>query len=267
MALMDERRTVGNRQKQEREQKTLSSRQRNDISPSALMSAKDKKAGPCRLRIGMHEVRLPAPPPPMALVAYEQSKRAADVVMASLLLTLLFPIFISVALAIYLEDQGKIFYYQTRVGRNGVHFRFYKFRSMVPNADQLKEKLAAQNEAGDNIFKMKNDPRITRVGRFIRRASIDELPQLINVLRGEMSLVGPRPHLPREVAQYSGCQSERLSVQPGLLCLREVFGRSNMTFEQWVALDLLYIKHRCILTDVMILMRAVPAIIKGEGAY
>jgi lipopolysaccharide/colanic/teichoic acid biosynthesis glycosyltransferase len=200
-------------------------------------------------------------------VAYEAVKRTFDVVAAAIACFILFPIFFLVALAIYLEDRGPIFYYQTRVGKNGMHFRFYKFRSMVRNADAIKAQLEAKNEAIGPIFKMKDDPRITRTGRFIRRYSLDELPQLLNVLRGEMSMVGPRPHLPKEVAQYTPRQTDRLKVQPGLLCFREVFGRSKMNFEQWVELDLLYIEHRSFWTDLRILLRTIPAVLSAEGAY
>jgi lipopolysaccharide/colanic/teichoic acid biosynthesis glycosyltransferase len=194
-------------------------------------------------------------------------KRLFDVTLAMGALILLFPLLLLVGLAIVLEDGGPILYYQSRVGRDGKLFRFYKFRSMVKNADAIKEQLAALNEADGPIFKMKNDPRITRVGRFLRRSSVDELPQFINVLRGEMSLIGPRPHLPREVDLYVGRQQQRLSVQPGLVCLREVHGRSNLTFDQWVELDLLYIENRSICTDLSILARLVPAVLKGDGAY
>jgi lipopolysaccharide/colanic/teichoic acid biosynthesis glycosyltransferase len=198
---------------------------------------------------------------------YEMTKRSADILIASLLLIALFPIFALVALAVFLEDRGPILYYQVRVGKNGKGFRFYKFRSMVTNADAIKAKLAAQNEADGPIFKMSNDPRITRIGRVLRRYSIDELPQLMNVLRGEMSLVGPRPHLPSEAALYTERQQLRTQVQPGLLCFREVFGRSKMTFEEWVELDLLYIEHRSVRTDLLILMRTIPAVLSAEGAY
>jgi lipopolysaccharide/colanic/teichoic acid biosynthesis glycosyltransferase len=200
-------------------------------------------------------------------VAYETVKRSLDVVLASAALFCLFPVFLIVAVAIYLEDPGPIFYFQERVGKNGTHFKFFKFRSMVRNADEIKAQLAARNEAVGPIFKMKNDPRITRVGRFIRRYSLDELPQLMNVLRGDMSLVGPRPHLPKEVAVYTPRQADRLKVQPGLLCFREVFGRSKMDFEQWVELDLLYIEHRSLWTDLRILLRTIPAVVSAEGAY
>jgi lipopolysaccharide/colanic/teichoic acid biosynthesis glycosyltransferase len=198
---------------------------------------------------------------------YTHTKRAADVVVASTLLVILFPVFVAIALLIFLEDGGPILYWQTRVGRDGRPFRFYKFRSMVRNADQLKTNLEAQNEAGDIIFKMKDDPRITRIGRYLRRSSCDELPQLFNVLCGQMSLIGPRPHLPREVASYVGSQHDRLKVQPGLLCFREVFGRSGINFDQWVTLDLLYIEHRSLRTDWIILRRTIPAILSADGAY
>jgi lipopolysaccharide/colanic/teichoic acid biosynthesis glycosyltransferase len=166
-----------------------------------------------------------------------------------------------------LEDGGPILYYQMRVGKDGRQFRFYKFRSMVVNADALKEKLAAQNESTGPVFKMRNDPRITRIGRILRKTSLDELPQFLNVLRGEMSLVGPRPHLPREVESYADWHFGRQQAQPGLLCLREVLGRSNLTFDQWVAYDLLYIRNRSLLTDFWILCRLIPAVLKADGAY
>lgn len=199
--------------------------------------------------------------------SYLVCKRLFDVTLAMGALILLFPVLLLVGLAIVLEDGGPILYYQSRVGRNGKPFRFYKFRSMVKNADAIKEQLATLNEADGPIFKMKNDPRVTRVGRFLRRSSVDELPQFFNVLRGEMSLIGPRPHLPREVDLYVGRQEQRLLVQPGLVCLREVHGRSNLTFDQWVELDLLYIQNRSIGTDLSILAQLVPAVMKGDGAY
>ncbi|MES2459918.1 MAG: sugar transferase [Armatimonadota bacterium] len=200
-------------------------------------------------------------------MTYLVCKRLFDVTLAIGALILLFPLLLVVGFAIFLEDGGPILYYQSRVGRDGKPFRFYKFRSMVKNADAIKEQLAALNEADGPIFKMKNDPRITRVGRLLRRSSVDELPQFINVLRGEMSLIGPRPHLPREVALYVDSQQQRLLVQPGLVCLREVHGRSNLTFDQWVELDLLYIQNRSIRTDLSILARLIPAVLKGDGAY
>lgn len=203
------------------------------------------------------------PPHPV----YLASKRACDTMAAFTLLAALFPVLLFIGLSIVVEDRGPILYYQTRVGKNGRHFRFYKFRSMVRDADALKEKLAAHNESTGPAFKMKNDPRITRVGRILRKTSLDELPQLLNVLRGEMSLVGPRPHLPREVEQYQDWHHERQFGEPGLLCLREVLGRSNLTFDQWVAYDLLYIRNRSARTDVWVLLRLIPALLKADGAY
>lgn len=194
-------------------------------------------------------------------------KRGLDIGVALLAITALsLPISI-IALAIKCTDGGPIFYSQERVGRGGNRFKFFKFRSMVTNADALKDKLLAHNEADGPIFKMKNDPRITPVGRVIRKWSLDELPQLWNVLRGDMSLVGPRPHLPREIAEYKNYPAERLSVQPGLLCLREVTGRSELTFEAWIASDLEYIEKRSLWLDIQILLKAIPAILLAKGAY
>lgn len=198
---------------------------------------------------------------------YRFCKRAFDFVVSSVLLVLLCPVLLLVGFCVFLEDRGPVLYYQTRVGKNGRHFRFYKFRSMVRDADALKEKIASLNEAAGPVFKIKNDPRVTRCGRILRRTSLDELPQLVNVLRGEMTLVGPRPHLPREVEMYEDWHFDRQNVEPGLLCLREVLGRSHLSFDQWVAYDLLYIRNRSVRTDLWILMRLIPAVLKADGAY
>lgn len=236
------------------------------ISPS--LSLTDSPCGTLRtVSIGSYTLTLPTPKQSEPSFLYTGTKRSIDVIVSGTLLVLLFPVFFIVALLVFFEDRGPILYYQTRVGRGGERFQFYKFRSMVTNADKIKAQLQTQNEANGPIFKMKNDPRITRIGRFLRRYSVDELPQLFNVLRGEMSLVGPRPQLPQEVALYSERQSQRLAVQPGLLCFREVLGRSNMTFEEWVELDLLYIEHRSLRTDLLILLRTIPSVLAGEGAY
>lgn len=199
--------------------------------------------------------------------SYLAAKRVGDLCASGTLLVLLLPFFALVALAIFVQDRGPIFFCQNRVGKNGALFRFYKFRSMVRHAEAVQPELATQNEAVGPIFKMRRDPRVTRVGRFLRRYSVDELPQLLNVFKGEMSLVGPRPHLPSEVATYNDRQRARLSVQPGLLCLREVCGRSHLSFERWIEMDLLYIECRCPATDLRILLRTLPAIFKGDGAY
>jgi lipopolysaccharide/colanic/teichoic acid biosynthesis glycosyltransferase len=198
---------------------------------------------------------------------YAVLKRILDIFLASLALLLFAPIMLLASLAIALEDRGPILFVQIRVGKDGKPFPFLKFRSMVRNAEQLKTELAAQNEATGPIFKMRNDPRITRVGRILRKYSIDELPQLLQVLRGEMSLVGPRPHLPNEVRHYTTEQAQRLAVQPGLVCLREVCGRCNLTFERWIELDLQYIQSRSLRTDLSILLRLIPAVLRREGAY
>ncbi len=198
--------------------------------------------------------------------AYRNAKRAIDIVGAIIALFILFPALLVISFLVWREDHGPILFYQTRIGRDGAPFHFYKFRSMSPNAEALKDQIAAKNEAGDVIFKIKNDPRVTRIGRVLRKYSLDELPQFMNVLRGEMSLVGPRPHLPREVEKYTEEQKQRLQAQPGLLCFREIQGRSNLTFEQWVESDLLYIKHRSLWVDAYILLRAIPAILKADGA-
>jgi lipopolysaccharide/colanic/teichoic acid biosynthesis glycosyltransferase len=199
--------------------------------------------------------------------AYLVAKRISDVCLATFGLLLFLPFFVLIAIAIFAEDRGPILFRQTRVGKNGRPFPFLKFRSMVPNAEALKQQLAASNEATGPIFKMRSDPRVTHVGRWLRRYSLDELPQLINVIRGELSLVGPRPHLPHEVAYYTDRQRQRLSVQPGLVCLREVCGRSNLSFERWIEMDLLYIQYRSLRTDLRILRWAIFAVVKSDGAY
>jgi lipopolysaccharide/colanic/teichoic acid biosynthesis glycosyltransferase len=197
----------------------------------------------------------------------EVLKRILDILVSFIALILLSPIMVLVALFIAIEDGSPVFYRQLRVGQNGREFWFTKFRSMRRDADAIKEQLSKQNEAGDVIFKMENDPRVTRVGRAIRRLSIDELPQLWLVLSGTMTLVGPRPHLPKEVDAYSTLQKSRLQGKPGLLCLREVTGRSRLTFTEWVDLDLEYLRHRSILLDCWVLLRVIPAVLKAEGAY
>lgn len=198
---------------------------------------------------------------------YLFTKRALDITVGAAALLLLMPVILLAMLAIYLEDRGNVLFCQTRVGKDGKLFRFYKLRSMVMNASALKQQLASHNEATGPIFKMRRDPRVTRVGRILRKYSLDELPQLFNVLRGDMSLVGPRPHLPEEVATYTESQRRRLQVQPGLICLREVSGRSELTFERWVEMDLIYIENRSLRLDLSLLCRLLPAVLIGRGAY
>ena len=195
-------------------------------------------------------------------------KRALDVVASAAALLLLAPIFAATALAIKIEDRGTIFFRQQRVGLRGRLFGMWKFRSMVVNADQLKDQLARQNEmSGGVTFKMKNDPRVTRVGRFIRKYSVDELPQFWNVLCGDMSLVGPRPPVPREVALYSPEDRQRLLAVPGLTCFWQVGGRSSIDFAGQVRLDVAYIQSSSLWLDVKLLVQTVPAVLFGKGAF
>ena len=195
-------------------------------------------------------------------------KRLVDGVGSAVLLILLLPVFALVALAIRLESPGPILFRQTRVGRWGKLFTMWKFRSMYTDAEARKAALMADNEmAGGVIFKMKNDPRVTRVGRFIRKTSIDELPQLWNVLRGDMSLVGPRPPVPSEVDQYSLSDRRRLEVIPGITCIWQISGRSEIPFDQQVELDVQYIESQSFWTDLKILLKTIPALLLGTGAY
>ncbi len=195
-------------------------------------------------------------------------KRVLDSAVSLLALVILLPLFILTAIAIWVENPGPVFYVQIRVGLNGKHFRFYKFRSMVINADNIKKELAAFNESGAGVtFKMKQDPRITKVGKIIRKFSIDELPQLINVLKGDMSLVGPRPPVPSEVAEYTLEERKRLHIIPGITCLWQVSGRSDIPFTDQVRLDMQYIQSASFLNDVILLLKTIPAVLTGRGAY
>jgi exopolysaccharide biosynthesis polyprenyl glycosylphosphotransferase len=195
-------------------------------------------------------------------------KRLFDILASAVLLVLLLPVFVGVALAIRLESPGAILFRQTRVGRWGKLFTMWKFRSMYADAEARKAALMAQNEmAGGVTFKMKNDPRVTRVGRFIRKTSIDELPQLWNVLLGDMSLVGPRPPVPAEVDEYSLSDRRRLEVIPGITCIWQISGRSEIPFDQQVELDVQYIESQSFWTDLKILLKTVPALLFGTGAY
>ena len=195
-------------------------------------------------------------------------KRFIDIVGSALAMVLLSPLLLLIALAVKMSSPGPVIFSQIRVGRYGRHFKFYKFRSMRQDAEALKASLATQNESADGvIFKMKDDPRITRVGRFLRRTSLDELPQLWNVFIGDMSLVGPRPPVPSEVAQYTLEDRKRLDVIPGITCLWQIKGRSEIPFHEQVRLDKEYIMAGGFWKDVAILMKTVPAIIGGKGAY
>lgn len=196
-------------------------------------------------------------------------KRLLDLVLASFGLVLLSPLFLIVATLIKLNDGGPVLFWQKRVGLWGREFPFPKFRSMVTNAEKLKDQLLTRNDHGQNAvtFKMKNDPRVTWIGRIIRKLSIDELPQLLCVLRGDMSLVGPRPPVPREVAKYTLAQRRRLDVKPGLTCIWQVAGRGDIPFEKQVELDVQYIESQSFWLDLKLLFLTVPAVLSGRGAY
>lgn len=193
-------------------------------------------------------------------------KRVMDIAGALLALLLASPVLLLVALAIKLEDGGPVFFVQERSGLFGKTFPMLKFRSMATDAERRKAELERLNEMSGPVFKMEHDPRVTRVGRFIRRTSLDEFPQFWNVLRGEMSLVGPRPPLPSEVARYERWQMRRLSMKPGITCIWQVSGRNNVDFDTWMRLDLLYIDTWSLFLDVKLLLRTVPAVLSGSGA-
>lgn len=197
-----------------------------------------------------------------------KAKRAVDVAASGLGLLLLAPLFAAIALAVRLTSPGPAIFRQVRVGRFGRHFAFFKFRSMYVDAEARRASLAARNESADGvIFKMRADPRVTPVGRLLRRTSLDELPQLVNVFLGDMSLVGPRPPLPSEVREYTLEDRKRLDVKPGLTCIWQISGRSDLPFARQVALDKEYIRSRGFWGDLLILLKTVPAILSGKGAY
>jgi exopolysaccharide biosynthesis polyprenyl glycosylphosphotransferase len=193
-------------------------------------------------------------------------KRLFDIAVSAGALVLLAPLLLAVALLVKLTSRGPIFFKQVRAGLHGRPFHMFKFRTMVVNAEALREKLLSLNEQTGPVFKMKNDPRITRVGAFLRKHSIDELPQLINVLRGDMSVVGPRPPIPKEVAQYEGWQCRRLSVRPGLTCIWQVSGRNQISFEDWMYMDMQYIDHWSFSQDLSLILKTVPVVLTGRGA-
>lgn len=197
----------------------------------------------------------------------EVVRRVIDVIVSLTCLVALFPVFFVVAVLIKLDSPGPVFFIQNRVGKNGRLFPLFKFRSMYVDAEKRRDSLLMLNEASGPLFKIKADPRVTRVGRILRRSSLDEVPQLINILRGEMTLVGPRPALPREVATYGPVEKKRLSVTPGLTGLWQVSGRSDIPFEEAISLDLDYIARRSVLLDLTIVLRTIPAVVQGRGAY
>lgn len=204
----------------------------------------------------------------LTIVFSNKLKRFFDFLVSLIGIIALSPFLLLVAILIKLESKGPIIYQQIRVGQYGRHFNFLKFRSMCFNADTMKKELLKFNESKDGVlFKMKNDPRITRVGRFMRKFSIDELPQLFNVLVGDMSLVGPRPPLPDEVKKYTLEDRKRLNVRPGITCIWQTSGRSDTSFQMQVELDKQYIASKGLLQDLWILVKTIPAVFIGRGAY
>lgn len=199
---------------------------------------------------------------------YWRLKRVLDVLLSLIALLVLWPFMLIISAVIMIDSPGTgPIFVQERVGRDGERFRFYKFRSMVPNAEEKKESLLRYNEMDGPAFKIKEDPRITRFGRFLRRTSIDELPQLWNILRGDMSIVGPRPALPREVEQYNAYQKQRMYVTPGLTCYWQIQPhRNDLSFDEWMALDIKYIEERSLLTDFKIILKTFRAVWEMNGA-
>lgn len=194
-------------------------------------------------------------------------KRSIDIICSLAGIIVLSPIFLIVAVLIKIEDpKGSIFFCQERNGQHPNTFKMYKFRSMVHNAEELLKDLQHKNEQTGPAFKMANDPRITKVGKFIRKTSLDELPQLFNILKGDMSLVGPRPPIPREVREYNPYQMQRLLVKPGLTCIWQVSGRNNIGFDEWVDMDLEYIKTRNLLLDIKLILKTVKVLFGDNNA-
>ncbi|WP_354094417.1 sugar transferase [Clostridium gasigenes] len=198
---------------------------------------------------------------------YLFSKRTLDIVASLIGLIVLSPIIVITGILIRIESKGPIIFSQNRIGLNGRKFKMYKFRSMVLNAEALKTKLLEQNEMSGPMFKMKEDPRITKTGKFIRKTSIDELPQLINVLKGEMSLVGPRPSLPQEVEKFEPWMMKRIEVKPGLTCYWQVSGRNNIDFEAWMQLDIDYVNDRNFLLDIKLIFKTFFVLFGDENAH
>lgn len=200
-------------------------------------------------------------------ILYSITKRLIDIVGSLCGIILLSPLFLIVAILIKLEDpKGKVFFAQERNGKYPKTFKMYKFRSMVHNAEDLLKDLMDRNEQTGPVFKINDDPRITKVGKFIRKTSIDELPQLFNVLKGDMSLVGPRPPIPHEVDQYNSYQMQRLAVKPGLTCIWQVSGRNNIGFDEWVEMDIEYIKTRNLWLDIKLIFKTVGVLFGDDNA-
>lgn len=198
---------------------------------------------------------------------YTFFKRAFDIILSMMALIILSPLLIIISILIKIDSKGPIIFKQVRVGKKGIKFEMYKFRSMVVDAETLLDKLKDKNEISGPMFKIKEDPRVTKIGRFIRKTSIDELPQLINILKGEMSFVGPRPSLPKEVQQFESWMLERLKVLPGLTCYWQVMGRNNLEFKEWMQLDIKYVEERSLLLDLKLILKTFKVLFGDENAF
>jgi len=227
-------------------------------APSAVVSSRASAAAATTVELDLRAARS---------FYLRSGKRILDVIGAAVALVLTSPVLLLAAIAIKLESRGPVLYRSTRIGRGGRPFTFLKLRSMVHNADQHRHRLKHLNECDGPVFKINRDPRVTRVGRFLRVTSIDEIPQFVNVLMGQMSMVGPRPPIPEEVVQYEPWQLHRLDVRPGITCLWQISGRSRIGFQEWMRLDLEYIHSQSLALDLNILIRTVPAVLSREGAY
>jgi exopolysaccharide biosynthesis polyprenyl glycosylphosphotransferase len=237
----------------------------SDPVVSLSSSEQSKALGLNAAQVGGDEdiIRFPVRDSPF----YRLTKRSLDIIMSALGILFFLPLMVPLAILIVLESPGPVFFRQIRVGKNRRHFICYKFRSMVAQAEELKEEISYLNEADGAMFKIRNDPRITKLGSFMRRSSLDELPQIFNVLKGDMSIVGPRPQIPSEVERYLPWHYRRLEVTPGITCLWQVSGRSSIGFDEWMRLDTEYVKMRSLLFDLKIILLTLPAIIARRGAY
>lgn len=202
---------------------------------------------------------------PKKQVFYEFMKRFSDIVLSFAGILFLLPLFCVIALLIKIEDNGPVFFTQIRCGKNNKPFKIYKFRSMCINAEEKLNELMALNERDGPVFKIENDPRVTKIGKFLRKTCIDELPQLINILKGDMSIVGPRPPLPKEVEDYSDYHKLRLSVKPGLTCYWQVKKSQYTTFDDWVESDLKYINERSFIVDTLLIFNTIKVVLNGLG--
>jgi lipopolysaccharide/colanic/teichoic acid biosynthesis glycosyltransferase len=229
-----------------------------------LIKAREKGSGGTAV---LRAQAIVLPPIPVRAIHYRKRKRGLDILGSLFFIALFSPLLLLIAALVKITSPGPVFYVSARVGRGGRIFGFLKFRSMYTDADRRLESLKADNEKDGPIFKMKKDPRVTPLGRFLRKYSLDELPQLFNVLKGDMSLVGPRPPIPHEVEQYDAYCRERLSVRPGLTCYWQIMGRSNLSFQEWMELDHRYLREMGLWTDLKILLKTPMAVLRGEGAY